>query len=201
MILITAEQKMESICGIISSDMEHVKNVRAGYLTHIFSVYYGECKVKKGFWQFVKFALVGVSNTLISEGVYALLVFFKMHYLLAGFIGFSLSVLNACFWNGKYVFKQNDSKRTWWKTLVKTYLAYFWGYLVNAALLVFWIEIVDICSWMKPLAAWFIDHGMERFDEQFLGSMLAAGINLLVTVPMNFVINKYWAYGQKRHVG
>lgn len=166
---------------------------------YVVSVMTGNDKVKKGLWQFIKFALVGVSNTLVSEGVYALLVFFKVHYLLAGFIGFSLSVLNAYYWSNKYVFKESDGKRIWWKTLARTYLAYFWGYLVNAALLVLWIEIVDICSWMVPFAAWFAGRGMVRFDAQFLGSVLAAGINLLITVPMNFVINKYWAYGQKRH--
>ena len=154
--------------------------------------------MKKGFWQFVKFTIVGVSNTLISEGVYALLVYFKVHYLLAQFIGFSLSVLNAYYWSSRYVFTENDGERVWWKMLIKTYLAYFWGYLLNAALLVFWIDILHVSRWMEPFAGWFAGHGVESFDAQFLGSVLAAGINLLITVPMNFVINKYWAYGQKK---
>lgn len=85
--------------------------------------------------------------------------------------------------------------------MTKTYLAYFWGYLVSSVLLIFWIEIVDVCNWMVPLAEWFAKHGMESFDAQFLGSVLAAGINLLITVPMNFLINKYWAYGQKAEKG
>ena len=65
---------------------------------------------RKGFWQFIKFALVGVSNTLISEIVYAILVFFKMHYLPASFIGFMLSVLNAYYWSNKYVFTENPEE-------------------------------------------------------------------------------------------
>lgn len=158
--------------------------------------------MKKGFWQFVKFIIVGVSNTLISEGIYTLLVFFRMHYLLAQFIGFSLSVCNAYYWSSRYIFNDNneydnDGKRIWWKQLTKTYLAYFWGYLVSAVLLVFWIEIVDVSSWMAPLAGWFAAHGAERLDAQFLGRVLAAGINLFITVPMNFVLNKYWAFGKK----
>ncbi len=155
---------------------------------------------RKGFWQFIKFALVGVSNTLISEIVYAILVFFKMHYLPASFIGFMLSVLNAYYWSNKYVFTENpeEEKRVWWKVLLKTYVAYFWGYLVNAALLVLWIEIVRIGVWTRPFAEWFLSHGYESLDEQFLGNLLAAFINLLITVPMNFLINKYWAYRQKK---
>ena len=152
---------------------------------------------REGLWQFIKFAMVGVSNTLISEVVYTILVFSRTHYLPAGFIGFSLSVLNAYYWSSRYVFRESSVPRVWWKMLLKTYLAYFWGYLVNAALLVFWIDILDISRWMKPFAQWFAERGWEKFDETFLGSVLAAGINLLITVPMNFVLNKYWAYGQR----
>ena len=56
--------------------------------------------------QFVKFGLVGVLNTLISEGLYVIIVFFGGHYLVASLVGFVLSVLNAYYWNSKYVFKE-----------------------------------------------------------------------------------------------
>lgn len=152
-----------------------------------------------GIWQVIKFMLVGVSNTVISEGIYAILVFFKMHYLPASFIGFSLSVLNAYYWSNKYVFKEQEGaeKRVWWKVLAKTYIAYLWGYLVSAALLVFWIDVLHISRWMEPLAGWFAGVGLTKFDAKFLGDILAAGLNLILTVPMNFLINKYWAYRQK----
>lgn len=157
-------------------------------------------KRAEGLLQFIKFALVGVSNTLISEGIYAVLVFFKMHYIPASFIGFSLSVINAYYWNHKYVFKENaeDEKRVWWKVFCKTYVAYFWGYLANAALLVFWIDLLKIGRFFAPLAEWFAERGMERLDGQFCGNLAAAGLNLLLTVPMNYIINKYWAYRQKK---
>lgn len=154
---------------------------------------------KKQLWQFIKFALVGVSNTLVSEVVYAVLVFFKMHYLPASFLGFSISVLNAYYWSSRYVFKEEgDEKRIWWKVLAKTYLAYLWGYLVSAGLLVFWIEFIGIEKWMEPLDSFFAGYGLERLDARFCGDVAAAGLNLMITVPMNYLINKYWAYGQKR---
>lgn len=135
---------------------------------------------------------------MISEGIYALLVFFRVHYLLAEFIGFSISVCNAYYWSSRYIFNDdNGVRRIWWKQLIKTYLAYFWGYLVSALLLVIWIEIVDVSSWMVPLAEWFAMHDIKRLDAEFLGRVLAAGINLFITVPMNYVLNKYWAFGQK----
>lgn len=148
--------------------------------------------------QFMRFILVGVSNTIVSEGVYAALVYFKVHYLPASFIGFSLSVLNAYYWSSKYVFKEDAEKRVWWKVLAKTYLAYLWGYLVSAGLLVFWIDVVRIEGWMEPLGKWFAERGLRRFDARFCADIAAAGMNLLITTPMNFLVNKYWAYGQRR---
>lgn len=151
-------------------------------------------------WQIIKFGLVGVSNTIVSETIYAILVFLKMHYLPASFIGFSLSVLNAYYWSNKYVFKEqvNAQKRIWWKVLLKTYVAYVWGYLISAALLVFWIDIVHVSRWMEPWGTRFVKAGYERFDSQFLGNLLAAVLNLIITVPMNYLINKYWAYKQRK---
>lgn len=152
----------------------------------------------KSFWQFVKFALVGVSNTLVSEGVYAVLVFFKMHYLPASFIGFSLSVLNAYYWSNRYVFtREEGEERVWWKVLCKTYVAYLGGYLLSAFLLFFWIDVLKIARWMELPATWCAGMGLDGFDAEFLGSVLAAGLNLLLTVPINFLVNKYWAYRQK----
>ena len=155
---------------------------------------------RKSLWQFIKFVFVGVSNTLISEGVYAVLVFLKIHYLPASFIGFSLSVVNAYYWSSRYVFREQEDgeRRVWWKVFAKTYVAYFWGYLVNAALLVFWIDILGIVRLTAPMGDWCISKGLLSLDAEFWGNILAACINLLITVPMNFVINKYWAYRQKK---
>lgn len=149
--------------------------------------------------QFVKFSLVGVLNTAISEGVYAVLIYFKMHYILASFIGFSLSVLNAYYWNNKYVFKASEDgeKRIWWKVLLKTYIAYLWGYIANAGLLFFWMDILKIERGLYPMANWFMNKGFSGFDERFLAGIIAAILNLIITVPMNYIINKKWAFKQK----
>lgn len=150
----------------------------------------------KNLWQFIKFGIVGVSNTLISEGTYCVLVFLRVPYLLAYFLGFVISVLNAYYWSNKYVFKEEEGaeKRVWWKVLLKTYVAYFWGFLVGAALLVFWIDIMQISKYLGGLADIFAGLGYATLDAELLGEILAAGLNLLITVPMNYLINKFWAY-------
>ena len=71
--------------------------------------------------QFIRFGLVGVSNTLISLGVYYLLYFLGVHYLIANTIGFIISVFNAYYWNNKYVFKKTQDAHL--KPFMKTFFS------------------------------------------------------------------------------
>ncbi len=124
--------------------------------------------------QFLRFSVVGVSNSLISYGTYALLVKLKMHYILANITGFSLSVFNAHYWNNKYVFVDDSNHRNWWKTFAKTYLSYaLSGIVISNILITVWIEIFHCSKLLAPL------------------------INIAVTLPFNFFINKLWAYKSK----
>lgn len=156
--------------------------------------------VKGNFVQFLKYCIVGASNILISQAVYAIIIFFKGNYLFASLMGFVISVLNAYYWSNKYVFKEEEGreKRVWWKVLLKTYTAYAGGFVVNTALLFFWVDVIRLSRFMNPLAELFAGWGLDRLDADFLGEMLASVLNLVVTIPMNFVLNKYWAYRQKK---
>ena len=75
----------------------------------------------QGAEQFVKFCLVGFSNTAISYLVYFIFVCIdEKLYLIGNAAGFVVSVLNSYFWNSKFVFKKQDERG---KTIVKTFLA------------------------------------------------------------------------------
>lgn len=152
------------------------------------------------FWQFIKYCIVGASNTLISQAVYFVIVYFGGNYIFATTMGFILSVLNAYYWSSKYVFKEDEAaeKRVWWKVLLKTYAAYFWGFVVNTLLLIFWVDVIKLSRFMYPLEEIFQNMGWEKIDAKMLGELAASLINLVVTIPMNFIINKYWAYRQKK---
>ena len=133
-----------------------------------------------GFMQFIKFGIVGVSNTLISYILYvvSLLIFQKLNwfgkvdYLVAQMIAFILSVLWSFYWNNKMVFvKEEGQQRNLWKSLIKTYVSYsFTGLFLNSALLVLWVDVLHISEFVAPI------------------------INLLISVPLNFIINKFWAF-------
>ena len=154
-------------------------------------------KTNKTLVQFIKFSLVGLSNTLLSEGIYVILVYFKMHYIPASFIGFSLSTVNAFYWNSRYVFTAGE-KQSPIRLFFRTYLAYLGSYLLSAALLFFWIDLLHISRYMDLPAVWCTLHGLQGFDREFFGEAIAAFLNLLITVPLNFFVNKFWAYREKR---
>ena len=134
---------------------------------------------KKGLWalalQFVKFGIVGVSNTLINLGIYYILIFLKVNYIAANTVGFIISVLNAYYWNNKYVFKSKGKIR--WKDhlkpLLKVYASYGITFVLSTVLLYVFVHYMHISKITAPI------------------------INLFITTPINFLLNKFWAFGKK----
>ena len=122
----------------------------------------------KTFLQFIKFGLVGCSNTLISLAIYYILIFVKVNYIIAYIIGFIVSVLNAFYWNNKYVFK-NDKDNTKLK-LIRTYESYGVTFILSNVLLYLQVDVLSISEILAPL------------------------ICLTITIPLNFIINKFWVY-------
>lgn len=120
--------------------------------------------------QFIKFGLVGVSNTAISLGIYYLFIYFdKKLYLLGSIVGFFVSVLNSFYWNNKYVFKTHGQSE-WFKRLLKTYVSYGGTAILSTLLLYLEVDVFGVNASIAPI------------------------INLLITVPLNFVVNKFWAF-------
>lgn len=123
-------------------------------------------------WQFIKFGLVGVSNTLISYVCYVGCIFVGLHYFVANLIGFVISVLNSFYWNNKFVFKcKSDERRALLPTLLKTFVSYgSTGLVLNSILLWIGVDMLNISEYIMPI------------------------INLVITIPLNFLMNKLWAY-------
>lgn len=123
------------------------------------------------FIQFIKFGLVGVSNTIISVGTYYLLMYLGMQYILANTIGFILGTLNAYYWNNKYVFKKGeDEHRSNTKSVIKVFISYGITFILSTVLLYLWVDILGISTMIAPI------------------------INLIITIPLNFILNKLWAF-------
>ncbi|MBD5137887.1 MAG: GtrA family protein [Ruminococcus sp.] len=122
-------------------------------------------------WQelirFIKFCIVGVSNTVISLGIYYIFIVFDPKlYIIGNIVGFVVSVLNSYFWNSRFVFKKTDEKA---KTLFKTFAAYGSNLFIGTAILYIFVDVIKISEFIAPL------------------------LGLLITVPLNYFINKNWA--------
>lgn len=132
--------------------------------------------------QFIKFGVVGVSNTLISYVLNILVLFIlaplqiAWDYVLGNLVSFFLSVLWSFYWNNKYVFTEKEGEqRTIWKALLKTYVSYgVTGIVLNNILSCIWIEIFNVSKFIAPI------------------------INLVISVPINFLMNKFWAFNNKK---
>lgn len=131
------------------------------------------------FLQFVKFCIVGLSNTIISYCIYAgtlLLLqayrlFPQIDYLISQLFGFIVSVAWSFFWNRKYVFNTTSKQGSWLRALIKTYISYaFTGLFLNSILSILWIEQLHVHKLIAPI------------------------LNLLITIPLNFLLNKFWAF-------
>ena len=123
--------------------------------------------------QFIKFGIVGISNNVICYVTYLFFLWIGLNYLVAYFLGFTVSVFNSYYWNNKYVFEQ-DSQRAFWTTFIKTYISYsMTGIVLGNILLFLWVDIVGVPKEIAPL------------------------INLVITIPANFILNKLWAFKRK----
>lgn len=159
-----------------------IVGITHGFLKIIFGIFHKELtqEAEDGFLQFVKFGLVGVSNTAVSYIVYvgSLVMLRQMQlwadwdYLVATGIGFVLSVLWSFYWNNKFVFTVKEGEqRSLLKALCKTYVSYsFTGLFLNSILMVLWVQVLHVSEFLGPI------------------------LNLLLSVPINFLMNKFWAF-------
>ena len=131
--------------------------------------------------QFIRFGIVGLSNTVLSYTIYSFsLLLLKRYnllvnvdYLFAQFISFFLGVCWSFYWNKRVVFKsqKNHLKLDIIKSFLKTLISYsFTGLFLSSFLLAIWVNCFHISEFIAPI------------------------INLIVSVPLNFILNKYWAF-------
>ncbi len=121
--------------------------------------------------QFIKFGMVGVVNTSISLAIYYIVIYFNSDlYLVGSIFGFLVSTLNAYILNSKFVFKSKENKGK--STLIRTYIAYIFGLLLQTFLLYLFVDIL------------------------LIGKNLAPIICLFITTPTNYLTNKLWVYSK-----
>lgn len=123
--------------------------------------------------QFIKFALVGCSNAVVTLIVYNIMVllFGAGIYLYAQTIGYIAGIVNSFFWNSRFVFNSGEQKSA--NAFVKMCLCYGITYFLQMGLLYVFVERCGLSAFLSPVLA------------------------ILITTPVNFILNKIWAFHEK----
>lgn len=151
------------------------------------------------FLQFIKFGLVGVSNTAISYATEMLCFYVLMRDAqfpgicgwLAGLgvaatgeqvritlstaIAFLVSVTNSFYWNSRYVFRKDTQKTA--GEMIGSYFKTMASYALTGLVL------------SNIIKLWLSNMGIPYY--------LTSILSLVVTIPLNFVMNKFWAFREK----
>lgn len=117
--------------------------------------------------QFLKFGIVGLSNTFIAFSVYYAMLWLGVHYVMANFFGWCIGVFNAFYWNNKYVFKSTNN---WQQAILRTYISYAVTLVIGTSLLYALVEMLGISEYYAPF------------------------FSLIVSTPINFMMNKHWSF-------
>ena len=139
-------------------------------------------------WQFIKFGVIGASNTAVSFGVEML----GMYVLLAGSdwsetvrvtlvsaMSFVVSTIHSYYWNNRFVFRSEKGI----------------GFLAHARRYYYMARCYALTGLiLSPL----MKRGLLALGAPFWA---ASPIILIVTVPLNFILNKFWAFRDPKRTG
>jgi|ERR1035437_396742 putative flippase GtrA len=89
----------------------------------------------------VRFLFVGVLNTVVGYGTYALFIYLKMHYILAMIFSSIISVTHSYLWNKHFTFKSTDKS---FAEAIRFVMVYAVGILLNMVLLYVCITLCRI---------------------------------------------------------
>lgn len=132
-------------------------------------------KLKDLIIQFIKFGMVGAINTVLSYGITNIGYYvLSLHEQICNIIAFLITVFISFLLNSKFVFNKGSEKISFWKSLLKVYASYsITGLFLTAILLYVEENIFGIPHYIATL------------------------MNLVITIPVNFILNKFWAYKDK----
>jgi putative flippase GtrA len=118
--------------------------------------------------QFVKFGIVGVSNTLIFFAVYTLLLkVFGVWYVAASGIGFAVGAVNGFLWNRAWTFKGHVGDAL---TPVRWFVVQTAGLLLNLGLVYLFV------------------------DGAGLDELVGQAVTIVIVTVTTFLANRAWTF-------
>jgi putative flippase GtrA len=118
--------------------------------------------------QFVKFGIVGVSNTLIAFALYTLLLkVFGVWYVAASGIGYAIGAVNGFLWNRAWTFK---------------------GHVGDALTPVRWF-VVQGCGLLLDLGLVYL-----FVDGAHLDKLVGQAVTAMIVTVITFFVNRAWTF-------
>jgi putative flippase GtrA len=118
--------------------------------------------------QFVKFGIVGVSNTLIFFAVYTLLLkVFGVWYVAASGIGFAVGAINGFLWNRAWTFRGHVGDAL---TPVRWFVVQSSGLLANLGLVYLFVDGIG------------------------LGELEGQAVTIAIVTVLTFLVNRAWTF-------
>ncbi len=114
--------------------------------------------------QEIRFLLVGGLNTIVGYGLYVILVFFNINYLIANTISTIIGVLHSYLWNRFFTFK---SKEKAFKEILKFISVYIISYLLGMGTLFVFKEVLNLSPYIAGFINLFITTLISWFGHKY----------------------------------
>lgn len=137
--------------------------------------------------RFLKFALVGVTGTVVDFGILNLLrLVFNLSLVWAQAISFVCAVINNFLWNRYWTYPESRSKDAP-KQLVQFFLISLVGILIRTPLIP-WLDKVIFSMLENNQLSLPLANGV-------ISQNVALAFSIMIITMWNFFANRYWTYG------
>lgn len=136
--------------------------------------------------RFIKFAIVGISGTIVDFSIFNILLLLGMNTILSSSISFIVAVFNNFFLNRNWTYPESKSNN-FSSQLIKFGFVSTIGLIVRTILL----RIIE-----KPI----VGLAYNAINDQFLISADVVGKNtallivIIIVLFWNYIVNRLWTY-------
>ncbi|MBQ8188947.1 MAG: GtrA family protein [Lachnospiraceae bacterium] len=129
----------------------------------------------KALIQFIKFGIIGAFNTILTYVIVNVMFYvWGIDEQIGNIVAFIITVFISYLANSRFVFHDTAKEQSFIAGLIKVYISYsVTGLFLTALLLYIESDLLHIPLYISTFA------------------------NIFITVPINFILNKFWAYKKK----
>lgn len=146
-------------------------------------------ETKKTIWQMVKFAIVGVLNTLVDFAVFQTLNLTLGWVYAAQVLGYTFGMINSYLWNSNWTFREQRTRS------LKEMVLFV---LVNVASLGVSLAMIWLCREVFGITNEWAAGWMPRFLAGFVkGDTISKLIATAVAIAVNYLGNRLFVFRAK----